>query len=127
LPRALKKVTGWSGYYAQLFSNWATTPEFKPQPYPAYNRFLPAALAFAHRALAAAEILALAAALSLLLALGASLTATFVPFTFAHLALAAAEILALAAALIVRFFFGTTAATGFAEFPKIRFNSFSSD
>jgi len=95
--------------------------------YPIYNVFLPAALAFAHLALAAAEIFALPAALILALALGDCLSTTFFPFTFAHLALAAALILALPAALILRLFFGTAAATGFVVEPKIRSSSFSRD
>jgi hypothetical protein len=95
--------------------------------YPTYNFFLPAALTFAHLALAAAESFALAAALILPLALGARLTATFFPFTFAHLALAAAESFALAAALILNFFFGAAATADFVEEPKIRPSSFSSD
>ena len=56
-------------------------------------------LIFAHRALAAAEIFALAAALIVRFPFAAAL----VPLIFAHRALAAAEIFALAAALIVRF------------------------
>ena len=71
-------------------------------------------MAFAHRALAAAEILALPAALIPLFFLGAGLAfdlaAGFAPLTFAQRSLAAALILALAAALIVNFFFGAMAA-----------------
>jgi hypothetical protein len=100
----------------------------KPQQnYPTYNVFLPAALAFAHRAFAASEIFRLAAALIMRLAFLAGFTDNFVPSTFAHLALAAAEILALPAALILRLFFGAATATGFVGEPKIRPSSFSSD
>lgn len=63
------------------------------------------AFIFAQRALAAAEILALAAALIFHFFL-AGFTDNFRPLTFAHRALAAAEIFALAAALIFRFAFG---------------------
>ena len=48
-----------------------------------YSVFFPAALALAQRAFAAAEILALAAALIFLLFVGA-LTTGFAPLTFAH-------------------------------------------
>jgi hypothetical protein len=98
--------------------------------YPRYSDFLPAALAFAHLALAAALILALAAALILDFFFGAGFTDKVFPFTFAHLALAAALILALDAALIVRFFFGAglaanLTADGLAVEPNNRLNSFS--
>jgi hypothetical protein len=97
------------------------------ETHPTYNVFLPAALAFAHLALAAAEILALATALNLRLALVMGLTVTFFPFTFAHLALAAAEILALPAALILRLFFGAAEAAVFWGEPKIILSFFSND
>lgn len=90
-----------------------------------YSDFRPAALAFAHLALAAAEIFARPAALIPPFALGAALTATF--FTLAHRALAAAEIFARWAALIVPFFFGAIAVAIFAGEPKIRPSSFSND
>lgn len=51
-----------------------------------YSDFLPAAFTLAHRALAAAAILALPAALILRFFLGAGFAADF-PFAFAHLAL----------------------------------------
>ena len=73
---------------------------------PPYSRFFPAALAFAQRAFANAEIFALAALLILRLAFLTGSVEGFVPFTFAHLARAAAAILALPAALIFRLFFG---------------------
>jgi hypothetical protein len=86
-----------------------------------YKDFLPAALAFAQRALAAAEILALAAALIPPFFLGVGLAfgfaAGFVALTLAQRSLAAALILAFAAALMVNFLAGlvvagTSSATG---------------
>src|SRR5208282_2678047 len=67
-----------------------------------YNVFLPAALAFFQRALAAAAIFALAAALILRLAFLTGFAADFRPLTFAHRALAAAAIFRLPAADILR-------------------------
>ncbi len=75
----------------------------------------------------AAEILARAAALILLLAFFAGFTDNFFPLIFAHLALAAAEIFALPAALIFRLFFETARAIGLVGEPKIRPSFFSSD
>jgi hypothetical protein len=77
-------------------------------------------LAVFQRALAAAEIFALAAALILRLAFFTGFATDFRPLTFAHRARAAAAILALPAALILRFFFGATAVMDFVEVPKIR-------
>ncbi|MGH7988881.1 MAG: hypothetical protein ACREDS_01615 [Limisphaerales bacterium] len=54
-------------------------------------------------------------------------TPYFFALIFAQRALAAAEILALPAALILRLFFGVGAIAGFADEPKIRLSSFSSD
>jgi hypothetical protein len=73
---------------------------------PPYSFVLPAALAFAQRFLAAAEIFALAAALILRLTFLTGFADNFLPFIFAHRAFCAAAILALPAALILRFFFG---------------------
>lgn len=84
-------------------------------------------MAVFQRALAAAAILALAAALILRLAFLIGFASVFCPLTFAHRARAAAAILALPAALILRFFFGATAVMDFVEAPKIRPSSFSSD
>src|SRR5208282_3931322 len=67
-----------------------------------YNVFLPAALAFFQRALAAAEIFAFAAALILRLAFLTGFAADFRPFALAHLARCAAAIFRLPAALIFR-------------------------
>lgn len=64
-----------------------------------YSDFFPEALTLAHRFFAAADILALAAALIFRLFAGA-LAAGLAPLTFAQRALAAAEILARPAALI---------------------------
>lgn len=75
---------------------------------PPYSVFLPDALALTHRAFAAAEILALPAALILRLAFLTDFVADFRPLTFAHLARCAAAIFALPAALIFRLFFGAT-------------------
>ena len=87
---------------------------------------MPAALAFAHLALAAAEILALAAAL-ILRFFGCDGSA-FCPLAFAHLAFWAAAILALPAALILRLDFGAaTGAAGLFEEPKILCSLFWSD
>jgi hypothetical protein len=63
---------------------------------------VPFAFTFAHRALAAAEILALAAALIFRRFFGAA--SPFAAFTLAHLAFAAAAIFARAAADMRRFF-----------------------
>ena len=93
-----------------------------------YNDFLPAALAFAQRALAAAEILALAAALIPPFLLGAGLAgfaAGFAHLSFAQRSLAAALILALAAALIVNFFLGAKAPAVWAVEPSNWLNSLS--
>ena len=68
----------------------------------AYSVLRPAAFAFFQRALAAAAIFALAAALILRRAFLPGLAAGFRPLTFAHRAFWAAAILALAAALILR-------------------------
>ena len=92
-----------------------------------YSVFFPAALAFFQRALAAAAIFALAAALILRLAFLTGFSAVFCPLTFAHRAREAAAILALPAALILRFFFGATVVLDFVEVTKIRPSSFSSD
>jgi hypothetical protein len=87
----------------------------------AYNLFLSDTLAFAQRALAAADIFALTAALRLPRALPVvALTTTFDPLTLAHLALAAAEILARAVALILNLFFAITATSGWRGEPKMR-------
>ena len=83
-------------------------------------------MAFAQRAFANADILALAAALIFRLAFLTGFADGFVPFTFAHLALAAAAIFALPAALIFRLFFGLASETGLDGEPKslpIRFSS----
>lgn len=85
-----------------------------------YSDFLPAALTLAQRFFAAAEILALPAALIFRLLAGA-LAAGFAPLTFAQRALAAAEILARPAALIF-LFFGPLVVAG-AEVPKIEDSS----
>jgi len=89
-----------------------------------YNVFLPAALAFFQRALAAAAIFALAAALILRLAFLTGFAADFRPLTFAHRALAAAAILCLPAALIFRRLRGAAAP---AVLPNSRDNAFCSD
>jgi len=68
-----------------------------------YSLVLPAALALTQRALAAALILALAAALIFRFFFGAGFADDFDPFCLAHLALCAAAIFARAALLIVRF------------------------
>jgi hypothetical protein len=91
--------------------NWSHQLQFSRTTYlVSYNDFLPAALALAQRALAAAEIFALPAALIPPFFLGTGpafgFVAGFAPLTFAQRNLAAALILALAAALIVNFFFG---------------------
>jgi hypothetical protein len=74
-------------------------------------------LAFAQRALAAALILALAAALIFRFLFGAGVADGFEPFCLAHRALCAAAILALAALLIVRL--GLTVLAGFALPPPM--------
>lgn len=84
--------------------------------------FFPARI-FAHRALAAALILALAAAL-IVNFFGAGL-AGLTDLILAHRAFWAAMILARPAALIFRFFFGAGAATGSGVEPSKRFNSVS--
>jgi hypothetical protein len=66
-----------------------------------FNVFLPAALAFAHLAFAAAEILARAAALILRLGFLVGFRADFLPLVFAQRALWAAAILARPAAVIL--------------------------
>lgn len=78
---------------------------------------LPAALAFAHLALAAAEILARAAALNLRFGFPVGFLADFWPLTFAQRALWAAAILARAAALILFWRLGAALADAV---PKIR-------
>ena len=83
-------------------------------------------MAVFQRALAAAEILALAAALILRLAFFTGFATDFRPLTFAHRALAAAAILALPTALILRFFFGAGGAAGSVEEPRIEISFFSS-
>ena len=95
------------------------------QAHPTYNVFLPAALAFTHLALAAAEILALAAAL-ILRFFGFDCFVVF-PLAFAQRALCAAAIFFLTAALILRLFFGEAATAALADEPKIRFSLSSSD
>jgi hypothetical protein len=97
----------------------------KAEPF-SYNFDLPAALALAHRFFAAADILALAAALILRLAFLTGFAEEDFPLTFAHRAFCAAMILALPAALIFRLFFGAAGATGFEAEPRnvpIRFCS----
>ena len=84
-------------------------------------------MAFFQRALAAAAIFALAAALIFRLTFFTGFATDFRPFTFAHRARAAAAIFALPVALILRFFFGATEVKAFVEAPKIRPSSFSSD
>jgi hypothetical protein len=74
-----------------------------------YSIFFPAALTFAHRALAAAAIFALAAALILRRLFGAA--SRFANFTLAHLALAAAAIAARPAGDMRRFL-GASTVTG---------------
>jgi hypothetical protein len=94
------------------------------QPGLPYSLFLPAALAFFQRALAAAAIFARLAALIFRLAFFTGFAADFRPLTFAHRALCAAAIFALPEALILRLFFGAATATGLVEEPKIWLNSF---
>ncbi|MFZ0825802.1 MAG: hypothetical protein WAO02_00110 [Verrucomicrobiia bacterium] len=94
---------------------------------PGYSEFLPWALAFFQRALAAAAIFALAAALILRRAFFAGFAGDFLPLTFAQRSFCAATILALPAALIFRRCFRTTGVAGLAGEPKIRPSSFSSD
>ena len=94
-----------------------------------YSLVLPAALALAHLALAAAEIAALPAADSFLLPFRSGLADPFAPLSFAHLALAAAAMAARPAALILRFFFRvpvTLDGIGISP-PRIEFSSLSSD
>ena len=94
-----------------------------------YNAFLPAAFTFAHLALAATAILALAAALNVRLTLRmGDLTSAFCPFVLAQRALAAADILARTAALRRDFFLGTLPLVELAELagePKSRPSAFS--
>jgi hypothetical protein len=93
-----------------------------------YSFDLPAALTFAHRALAASEIFAFAAALIFRLAFLAGFAEDDFPLTFAHRAFCAAMILARPAALIFRFFFGSAPETDLADEPKnlaIRLSSVS--
>jgi len=89
-----------------------------------YRVFLPAALAFFQRALAAAAIFALAAALILRLAFLIGFAAGFRPLTFAHRALAAAAIFRLAVALSLRRLRGAAAP---AVPPNSRTSCFCSD
>lgn len=85
-----------------------------------YSDFLPAALSLAQRAFAAAEILALAAALIVRFLAGA-LMAGFAALIFAQRAFCAFAILALPAALILPFF-GALAGAG-VEAPSIEASS----
>lgn len=80
-----------------------------------YSFDLPAALAFAQRFLAAAEIFALAAALISRLAFLTGFAADFRPFIFAHLARCAAAIFRLPAVLIFRRLGGEVALSGLAN------------
>lgn len=86
-----------------------------------------AVLLFAQRALAAAEIFALAAALIRRFGFCTGPTFDFVRLTFAQRALAAREIFRLAAALILRRFLGATSAACFIGEPRIRLSLFSRD
>ena len=89
-----------------------------------HSDFLPAAFTLAHRALAAAEILARLAALIVDFFLTTGL-ATGV-LTFAQRAFCAAAILARAAALIFDFFFGAgVGVEAFAGEPRMAASSFS--
>ena len=93
---------------------------------PPYSRFFPAALTFAQRAFANAEIFALAALLILRLTFLTGFADDFFPFTFAHRAFCAAAMLARPAALIFRLFFGLASISGLDAEPKslpIRFSS----
>ena len=93
-----------------------------------YNDFLPAALAFAHRAFAAAAIFARAVAFNVRLTLRTGIVVlTLRPLTFAHRALAAAEILARAAALIRNFFLEGVGLLDAGMEPVIRPSFFSRD
>ena len=83
-----------------------------------YSEVLPAAFALAHRALAAAAILARPSALIM-----DFFFSGLAPFAFAQRAFCAAEILARAAALILDFFFG--AGAGVEEEPRMEVSSFS--
>ena len=84
-----------------------------------YSEVLPAAFALAHRALAAAAILARPSALIV-----DFFFAGLAPFAFAQRAFCAAEILARAAALILDLFFGAGAGVE-GEEPKMALSSFS--
>ena len=87
-----------------------------------YSVVFPAALAAFHRALAAAAILALAAALNFLFAFRPGLADAPVPRYFAHRALAAAAIAARPARLILRFrLAGTGPLPSWATAPKMSF------
>ena len=88
-----------------------------------YSVFLPAALAFFQRALAAAAIFALAVALILRLAFLTSFAVDFRPLTFAHLARWAAAILRLPAALILRRLRGAAVPSVLANSRVISFSS----
>ena len=89
-----------------------------------YSFFLPAALAFAHRALAMVANFLRTDALILRLAFLTGFAPVFRPLTFAHRARAAAAILRLAAALILRRLWGAAAP---AVPANNRENSFCSD
>ena len=89
-----------------------------------YSLFLPSALAFAQRALAAAAIFARAAALILRRAFLTGSAADFRPLIFAHRALAAAAIFRLPAALIFRRLRGAAAPS---VLPNSRVNCFCND
>ena len=111
-------------------SMWPNVPKLShshgrlAQQAASYSVFFPAALAFFQRALAAAAIFALAAALILRLAFLTGLAADFRPLTFAHRAFCAAAIFRLPAALIFRRLRGAAAP---AVLPNSRASSFCSD
>jgi hypothetical protein len=89
-----------------------------------YSVFFPAALAFFHRALAAAAIFALAATLILRRAFLTGFVADFRLLTFAHRAFCAAAIFRLPAALIFRRLRGAAASS---VLPNNRASFFCSD
>lgn len=88
-----------------------------------YSEVLPAAFALAHRALAAAAILARPAALMVYFFLVIGMAAGLAFLTLAQRAFCAAAILARPAALILNFFFG--AGAGVEAEPKMEASSFS--
>ena len=94
---------------------------------PSYSLDFPAALAFFHLALAAAEILALADVLIFRLAFLAGLPDNFFPFSFAQRARCAAATRARPAGLIVLFFFGEAGVVDLVGEPKIWPSFFSND